>query len=275
MARNPLRAALQLPAHAIYTRWEWRQRMTSVAFDISVHRDPGTSTGEYLSPFNGEIDGAQVYFGMQTDVFRPDRPDPGDASGRGIGKGLLFSTWWSFDAADTRTGDDGFIQLGTHEGRFVGVRRAFDWSVGDYRMQLARGDADSAGDWFDLTIQPLGAKAAGHPGRPEARGEPVWIGALRFRRLDPLVPATLSARATGFVEVYGGARTFGDISPWWCDLQGYGDGERPVGAVGSYPAFPHGQDVPNADTWYDADRDRVHLVFGGDTDRSHDPGRLF
>ena len=275
MVSDPLEKTLQLPAHAVYTRWQWRHRLSSVSFDLSIHRDPGTAVGEYLSPFNGDIDGAQIYFGIQTDVFKPGRTEPGWNTGRGIGKGLLFSTWWSFDAADTRIADDGYIQLGTHEGRFVGVRRPYEWAVGDYRVELARGEADAVGDWFDLTIQPIAARAEGGPLRPDPTGDVCWIGAMRFKRSDPAVPATLSAEGTTFLEVYGGAETFAEIAPWWCDLQGYGDGERPERATASYPAYPHGQDVPNADTWYDAQRDRVHLRFGGKTVRRHGPDRLF
>ncbi len=265
---------LQLPAHAIYTFWEWEQRVSSVEFDITVHVDPGTSVGEYLSPFNGEIDGAKIYFGMQTDVFKPDRPDPGYGRGKGVGKGLIFSTWWSFDPADTRIAEDGFIQLGTHEGHFVGVRRPYQWGVGDYRLRLARGEPEGDGDWFDLSIQRILPREALSITRPEPVGDSHWIGALRFPRKDPLIPATLSASATGFLEVYGGAPTFAEIDPWWCDLQGFGDGIRPQKATSSYPAFPHGQAVPNADTWFDAERDRVHLRFGGSTQRKHDPGEL-
>ena len=273
--RDPLRQRLKLPAHAIYTHWEWRERMSCLSFDVTMHTDPGTSVGEYLSPFNGEIDGAQIYFGIQTDVFKPSRPDPGWGSGKGIGKGLLFSTWWSFDAADTRVAHDGYIQLGTHEGRFVGVRRPFNWGVGDYRIELARGEADRDSDWFDLTVTPTASRSPTDRARPAAIGVSHWIGALRFRRRDAEVPATISANGIAFIEVYGGASTFGGIAPWWCDLQGYADGERPVLARSDYPKHPHGQDVPNADSWYDPNRDRVHLSFGGSTQRLHEPGRLF
>ena len=279
--RDPLRKALKLPAHAIYTRWEWQTRLTKVEFDITMHSDPGTSVGEYLSPFNGDIDGAQIYFGLQTDVFKPGRPDPGWSTGTTIGKGLIFSTWWSFDAKDTRIADDGYIQLGTHEGCFVGVRRPYEWGVGDYRVTLARGDADDVGDWFDLSIQPMESlpETVGTDSisatRPLPAGDSHWIGALRFKRRDSLIPATLSPKATSFLEVYGGAQTFAEIAQWHCDLQAFGDDERPVSAEGSYPTFPHGQDVPNCDTWFDASRDRVNLAFGGETKRLTPAGRLF
>ncbi len=258
---------VKLPAHAIYANWEWPNRLSEVEFDITIHNDPGTATGEYLSPFNGDIDGAQIYFGIQTDVFKPSRPDPGWGTGTTIGKGLIFSTWWSFDADDTRVANDGYIQLGTHEGRFVGVRRPYPWGVGDYRVRLARGEAAGNGDWFDLSVQPIGA-AVPH-GRPDPTGVAFWIGALRFKRSDPNRPATISASGSAFLEVYSGVKTFREIAPWSVDMQAYGDGERVTHASGSYPRYPNNQNVPNANTWYDAERDRIHLAFGGENLREH------
>ncbi len=170
--------------------------------------------------------------------------------------------------------DDGFIQLGTHEGRFVGVRRPYEWGVGDYRVRLARGEPGGDGDWFDLTIEPIAECVAGSA-RPAPTGPPTWIGSLRFRRRDPERPATISARGSAFLEVYKRASTFRQITPWWCDLQAFGDGLRSRSATSGYPAHPHGQVVPNADCWHDPQRDRVHLAFGGDRQRFHDAGRLY
>ena len=277
---NVIDGTLQLPAHAIYTRWQWADRLSVVEFDITVHEDPGTSVGEYLSPFNGSIDGTQIYFGLQTDVHRPASDQPGAAHTSRIGKGAIFSTWGSFEAKDVRWADDGFIERGTHEGQFLGVRRPFVWGLSSYRMRLSRGDVDLTdvpSDWFDLSIQPIDplSSSAASGTRPAPSGDAFWIGSLRFARQDPAIPATLSAHGIAFLEVYRGALTFGEITPWWCDLQGFGDGRRPVSARAEYPAFPHGQNVPNADTWYEPERDRVHLRFGGVYERTHEPAQLW
>ncbi len=269
---------LKLPAHAIYTRWRWADRLQVIEFDITVHDDPGTSIGEYLSPFNGEIDGTQIYFGLQTDVHRPASDQPGAGHTSRIGKGLIFSTWGSFVSEDARWAEDGFIERGTHEGQFLGVRRPFVWGRSSYRVRLALGEADFSGvpsDWFDLSIQEIGPSPKDRGSRPVALAEPTWIGSLKFARRHASVPATLSAHGTTFLEVYRGASTFAEINPWWCDLQGFGDGLRPVSARSEYPAFPHDQNVPNADTWYDPDRDRVHLRFGGEWVRTHEAAQLW
>lgn len=272
---DPLATRVKLPAHSISVQWAFAERSASLEFDLTVHEDPGEDVGEYLSPFNGDIDGAQIYFGVQTDVFRPSTSEPGCPTGEAIGKGLIFSTWWTFDAADTRVPDDGFIQLGTHEGRFVGVRRGFDWGEGDYRIRLSRGEQQGDGDWFDYSIAPIDEREPNAQERPQLVGPWTWIGSLRFRRKNPDVPATISANGSAFLEVYSNADTFADIVPWWADLQGYADGARPLRSSVAFTDWPNRQVTPNADSWFDAPRDRVHVRFGGALSRNHSGGPLF
>ena len=272
---DPLAGRVRLPAHAIYVHWDFGPRpLTSLSFDITMHTDPGSGVGEYFSPYNGTIDGHQIYFGIQTDVFRPEVG--------GVGKGCIFSTWWTFDAADTRPeADGGFIQLGTHEGRFVGVRRTYDWGIGDYRLTVTRAEPDGDGDWFAMSVQPIAAvrtaaptDAAGSALRPEATGPAVPLGALRFRRAEPDVPATIKPGGPAFLEIYGGANTYADIADWSLDVMGYGDDVAAVSARSDYPAFPHAE-VPNADVHFDAVRGRVALRFGSSAVRTHAPSVLF
>ena len=144
---------IKMPAHVIYLHWGFTTPVETLEWDLTIHVDPGTAVGEYLALFNGSVDGAQCYLGLQTNVS-----DPG--TGRGIGKGLIFSTWSSFDESDSRIAVDGFRELGTHEGRFLGIRKPFQWTTGDYRITLSRAESeviDGRGmDWFDLSVTPLG-----------------------------------------------------------------------------------------------------------------------
>ena len=90
-------AKFSLPAHAIWLHWSFAdaEDLHSLEFDITIHNDPGTEIGLYFAPFNGYIGGQLTYGGLQTNVQHP--------SGRASGKGAIFSTWWTFDAADART----------------------------------------------------------------------------------------------------------------------------------------------------------------------------
>lgn len=275
---DPLGRSVRLPAHAAYVHWDFgSEPLSSVSFDITMHSDPGESVGEYLSPYNGSIDGHQIYFGIQSDVYRPDVG--------GVGKGCIFSTWWTFDAADTRPEADGFIQLGTHEGRFVGVRRVYDWGVGDYRLTVQRAEQEGDGDWFAMSIQPIepirpigrvgpGSPVASTGVRPLPTGVAVPLGALRFRRTDPDRAATIAPGGPAFLEIYSNADTYADIADWSLDLMAYGDDRRAIGARSEYPAFPYAE-VPNAEVAYMADRDRVAMAFGRGIERLHPPTTLF
>jgi hypothetical protein len=248
---------ITLPSAVIYVHWGTSERAHTAEWDLTVHVDPGDSVGEYLALFNGTIDGSACYLGLQTDIFRPDL-------GRGIGKGLIFSTWWSFDANDTRVASDGFGELGTHEGRFVGIRRPYAWTAGDYRVALSRSDAELVGgrvmDWFDLSIEPVGRVAAGAD-RPSPVGPRYWIGAIRFPRRHAEVAAAVETGGVMFVEVYSRARSWGDVAPWRIDVMAYANGARcPSGRI-EYPR-PYGEDVPGVSARYDATRSRIDLKLG-------------
>lgn len=257
---DPRAGAIDMPCHALYVHWEFGAPLDVLEFDFTVHGDPGTDVGEYLAPFSGYIDGSQFYFGLQTDIQHPE-------SGVGTGKGLIFSTWWSFDKADIRVANDGFFQLGTHEGRFVGVRRNVDWTVGDYRVSLVRAELEVVDgrefDWFDLSFTSLEAPS-GRP-RPDPIGEATWIGAIRFPRRVSGTPARIEPRAPLFLEVYSNAETWADVALFDVDVMAYGNGVRCSSGRTEYARYPHHQLMPNVNVRFEPARQRVRMTFGGDT----------
>ncbi len=262
---------IRLPVAGIYVRWELEAPVVTMEWDLEVLADPTSSVGIYLALGQGRIDGSTFYLGLQTDVADPERVG-------GAGKGLIFSTWWTFDASATRLAPGGFRELGTHEGRFVGVRRPYPWAAGEYRVTLVRSepavDLSVPADWFDLYIQPTAARETG-AGRPEPVGDQTWIGGLAFARQHASGPAMIENSSTAFMEVYSGARRWGDIPPWDVDLMAYGDGKPcPRGAT-EYPVFAFGnhRPMPNANARYNATRGMVELRYGGSTNRVEPAGR--
>jgi hypothetical protein len=262
---------IRLPVAGIYVRWDLEAPVATLEWDLNVLDVPTSSVGIYLALAQGRIDGSTFYLGLQTDIWDPERV-------RGAGKGLIFSTWWTFDAGATRLAPGGFRELGTHEGRFVGVRRPYPWVAGDYRVTLVRSEPAShlhvPADWFDLYIQPTAPRDTG-PGRPETVGDQTWIGGLAFPRRRASVPAMTEEASTAFIEVYSRARCWGDIPPWDVDLMAYGDGQPcPRGAT-EYPVFPFGNNrpMPNANARYDLTRGLVTLRYGGSTNRVDPAGR--
>lgn len=258
-----------MPCHVAYVHWGFDTPVAVMEWDLTVHDDPGSSVGEYLALLNGLIDGSQFYLGLQTDVHLP-------GTNRGVGKGLIFSTWWSFNEADTRVAEDGFCQLGTHEGNFVGIRRPYQWTSGDYRVTLRRAETevvnDRAMDWFELSIGRLGLSRPGQS-RPDPVGPTEPIGALRFPRRDQGTPARIEPPGAMFLEVYSGARKWAEVTAWSVDVMAFGDGVRcPSGRI-EYPRYPHDQVMPNSNVRYDAERQRVHLSMGAGVIREEEsPG---
>jgi hypothetical protein len=271
VARPEIDREIRLPVAGIYVRWALEASVATVEWDLLVLADPASSVGIYLALAQGCIDGSTFYLGLQTDIW-----DPGRALG--AGKGLIFSTWWTFDAGATRLAPGGFRELGTHEGRFVGVRRPYPWVVGDYRVTLVRSEPatelTTPGDWFDLYIQPTAPRATGRD-RPDPIGNRMWIGGLVFPRLRASMPAMIEETATAFMEVYSRARRWGDVPTWDVDLMAYGDGQPCLRGEIEYPVFPLGNNrpMPNANAHYDAASGLVKLRFGGSTNRVDPPGR--
>jgi hypothetical protein len=262
---------IRLPVAGIYVRWNLETSVATLEWDLKVVADPTSSVGIYLALAQGSIDGSTFYLGLQTDVWDPGRL-------RGAGKGLLFSTWWTFDPGATRLAPGGFRELGTHEGRFVGVRQPYPWVVGDYRVTLARSEpaaqVGAPADWFDLYIQPTAPPGTG-PGRPELAGLRTWIGGLAFPRRHGSMPALIDEASTTFMEVYSRARRWGDIPRWDVDLMAYGDGQPCPRGVTEYPVFPFGNNrpMPNANARYDLTNDVVQLRYGDSTNRVDPAGR--
>ena len=260
VARPDLAEQIRMPAHVLYNHWKFGTPVGCIEWDLEIVDDPGTSVGEYLCLFSGSIDGSHCYLGLQTNVRHP-------GLGRGIGKGLIFSTWWSFDAADTRLADDGFRELGTHEGNFVGVRKPYQWGAGPYRVVLRRGEQEVRGaavlDWFDLAVQAL------HPAQPHYLGNadgvaaaPAWAGAICFPRRDPAQPACAQPGPVTFMEVYSGARSWADVARWIVEISARGDSRPCRGGRTEYPAYPHDQLMPNCNIAYEPGTDAVRLSIG-------------
>jgi hypothetical protein len=244
--------------------------VVTLEWDLEVLVDRTSSAGIYLALGQGRIDVSTFYLALQTDIWDPERV-------RDAGKGLIFSTWWTFDVGATRLAPGGFRELGTPEGRFVGVRQPYPWVFGGYRITLVRSEPavhlTVPADWFDLYVQSTTSRGIGS-GRPELVGNRTWIGDLAFERRQASTPAMIEETSTAVMEVYGRARRLADIPPWDVDLMAYGDGQPcPRGATG-YSAFPFGNNrpMPSANARYNPASGLIELRYGGSTNRFDPPG---
>ena len=245
---------LKLPAHTAWVHWTFPEAADELLVDVTIHDDPGDEVGLYFVPYAADIDGTGFYYGIQTDMYRPDVGD--------VGKGVIFSRWETRALEDLRIADGGYHQSAGYEGDFVGVRQFLDWSPGAYMLRLRRTEADGAADWFELTV----TEASTYRETP--------VGALRFPRADPDVPARISAQGMAFTEVYGNARRPKDVPGWHVDLMPHLGGQAPLEACSEYPAFPYAE-FEAADVWWEPERQRAHMAFGVGVERRHEPATLF
>ncbi len=248
--REYLYEAIQPPMAPAYIDWRWdtgQAGFRKLSTDFTIHNDVGDWSdqhGLYLILLQNDISGAGFYFGLQT-----------DANGRG--KGVIFSRWQTDDLANARWDEtDGWYELGRHEGGFLGVRRSYDWSAGDYRIRIAPDALESDGEWFGLWITDL------------ATGETTWIGSLKFP-LNNDGRATFNPRASATIELYGNPQIRPvDVPQWHVSVKRpLGDGVPATWGSTSYPWDASENALFNSDVRYDESEDAAHLRVGGLTER--------
>ena len=256
-----LTSLVDTPEHMAYLWWHWgqdrdtsgdgREGIKELTFDFTIHNDPGDFSDEYglyLMLCHGFIGNVEFYFGLQTDVG-------GHPENVG-GKGFVFSRWETRDLANARVADseEGWTQSSGHEGDFIGVRRAYDWGAGEYRVSFAPDGADSEGEWFGVWITD------------KATYETTWIGSLKFPYENGR--AAIGPTVYTIMEIYGGSQIQAfRIPEWHVSLKRpLGDGLESGWFESGYAAF--GSEMENADVRYDSADGEVHIVAGGAVERT-------
>jgi hypothetical protein len=248
----------KLPAHTSYARYTFgNANFASLQMKVTVVKDPGDQVGLYVAPFNGYIDGTLTYLGLQSNVTN-------NKLGTRTGKGIVFSRWATLDPEDTKIATGGFLEVGTHEGEFVGIRLNYPWTVGTYTLSLDRaqpGVADGERDWFELSVT-------------DAANKKTFVGALRFPRKVPGTRASVSPSTTLFTEVYMGATEFAKVPALEIEVTQLADGKAATRVKTEYPAYPNMEKFPNTDAYYIRSRDTMHFTYGGSTQQCHAAGTL-
>ena len=236
------------PEHMANIWWDWPHKFRVLEIDFTIHNDPG----DFSRPTRPVPDAMRqsllsdvvFYFGLQTNVQRRV-------------KGLIFSRWGTRDLANARVADavEGWTQSSGHEGDFIGVRRAYDWGAGEYRVRFAPDGSEADGEWFGLWITD------------KARGVTTWIGSLKFPYLNGEAVLNQQSIYTT-VEIYG-VRSIRpiDIPEWRVSLKRpLGDGVKPSAATSNYSVFT-GR-LLNSNVRYDPTDDVMHFQVGGFTERT-------
>ena len=249
--REDLYQPIQPPMAPAYINWRWgpdQGGFRELVTDFTIHNDVGdwsNQHGLYLILLQNHISDTGFYFGLQT-----------NANWRS--KAVIFSRWDTDQLADARWDEtNGWYELGEHEGGFLGVRRSYDWDVGDYRIRIAPDGLESDGEWFSLWITDL------------ATNETTWIGSLKFPLLDGT--ATMQPDSSATIELYGNPTIRPiDVPEWRVSVKRpWGDNKPATWGFTNYPYDDSENALPNSDVWYDTSEDMAHLLVGGLTERSN------
>jgi hypothetical protein len=250
--RDDLYERISAPMAPAHVTWDWRgQRagLREVVIDFTIHNDVGNwseNNGYYLMLMHTTISDTGFYFGLQTAISHP---------GSRRVKGVVFSRWETRDLANARVAPtDAWTQSAGYEGDFIGVRRAYDWSAGDYRARIAPDGLEADGEWFSVWITDLGTDAT------------TWMGALKF----PLVRGSALIRSDFIttLELYGGQTRPIDIPEWYVTVElPIADGVPAPAAVTDYPYDDSPNALLNSNVRFDLSESTAHFRIGGVTER--------
>ncbi len=252
--REILYKRMVLPITPSRADWYWeagRSSMRELEIDFTIHNDVGdwsNQNGYFLILMSGQISGVTFYFGLQTDID-------------GV-KGAVFSRWETRDLSHARFDPThGWTQSSGHEGDFIGVRRAYDWTAGDYRARIAPEGADSGGEWFGVWLTDLSTDVA------------TWVGSLRFPTIDG--SAAMPAQATAAIELYGRSTRPIATPEWHVTVKRpTGDGMPAAWGQTHYEPVDPRSAMPNSDVLLDHSNGAAHFRIGGLTERINPPDSL-
>ena len=183
--------SIKLPQGMAYGWWYFpKELLHDLVFEVEFVSGDERSPGRYFQLYQGYIGGYGIYFGFQTDIFRP-----------GVGwqgHGLIFSRWGTRDDEDAASTTGGWVENSGHEGNFVGVRSLFDWRCGRYLCWLSPCREEAEATWYEFRVRRL------------SDGQEATAGSLRFPHVDGQRPLIHSGGGS-WTEVYSGVAIAEDV----------------------------------------------------------------
>jgi len=112
---HPKEFQMQLPKGIAYGNWDFLSpSLFNLRFEIDIRGNVDRQPGRYLQPYDACIAGIGCYFGLQTDVFKPDTAVKGTDSFSQGGRPR--------DLSDARFAPNGWIES-------AGYEDAISWGV--------------------------------------------------------------------------------------------------------------------------------------------------
>lgn len=237
-----------------YVYWDFgTNNIRGIVVNITICDEPDNKDGLYFQMYQGQINGVGFYFGIQTDVYRPDIGS--------TGKGLIFSRWGTRDISNVRTVAGGWSQAAGYEGDFVGIRKNYEWTTHSYQLKVSYTEADGEGDWYGVWILDLNSSTED------------FLGSMRFPKTTPEKSGIQNGGIT-WTELYYKKVSETPPPTWHVSV----DSIEATGADGAKylpkSARSDYSKITNTDIYYDAATTRIHFVMGCQVRRTHGAGRL-
>lgn len=235
-----------------YVWWDFEiDTFQSLYINITIYEEPDNNDGLYFQMYQGRINDVGFYFGLQTDVYKPNVGS--------TGKGLIFSRWQTRNLSDVRTAEGGWSQSAGYEGDFVGIRKNYEWTNHSYQLKIAYMESDDEGDWYGVWIYDLDSLTED------------FVGSIRFPKSEPNKFGIANGGVT-WTELYYKEVQQTPIPRWHVSIDGiYATDEmiRPQSATSAY------SDIKNVDIYYDEVTDKIHFIMGPEVTIEHPAGKLY
>lgn len=234
-----------------YVYWDFgRDNFQSLNITIRIYDEPSFQDGLYFQMYQGFINDIGFYFGIQTDVYRPNVGS--------TGKGLIFSRWETRDLSNARPVDDGWMQSAGYEGDFIGIRKNYEWTTHTYRLKIAKVDTDDIGDWYGVCINDLDT------------GDLDYLGSIRFPRVES-GRAGIKNHGISWTELYYKKNQQTPIPSWHVSIKDItvDEGKPPQHATSNYSS------IQNTDIHYDEVEGEIHFLMGYEVEREHSAGLIY
>ena len=269
-ARYAVLSEIEILANGL---WGWETptgARESVVMDFTIREDPGHFSEDYALGVAlgwGTVGSTRFNFGIQTDVDDPDT----DGS---EGKGIFFNLWGSNNTAQARPTYDGWVVTGSTPGDFIGIRKPYEWSAGDYRVLFAPySNDDDDGRWYGIWIRNVTTNMQ------------TYVGSLKFPLVDaapPMINPGRDGYSTSLVILGDSIIATHEIPLFEVALSPPNELKRPDESrniempkrvTASYSTV-HGT-ITNAKVFFDRESNLVIMKAGGDIDSLDTPGSTF
>ncbi|MHA8051178.1 hypothetical protein V7S79_08665 [Aquirufa sp. ROCK-SH2] len=153
-----------------YAYWDFpKKTFTKISHEFTIHRNPTASDGSvtedglYYQFYQGQLnDDIGFYYGIQNLIYNPNGGTPK--------KGIIFSRWGTRDIQNYKLAPGGFGQSAGYEGDFIGIRLNYEWTIGNYLIELKLDSSDNIGDWYGLYLTK------------KSSNEKTYVGSIRFEK---------------------------------------------------------------------------------------------